>query len=577
MIGNKRSVQAVVMLLLIVACLLSPERSAQAQTPLFRLDIDELNLQMGVSTNLVLSMVDAKGAQLDKISGLDSFNVLSSSQSTSTRITGGQATYEESIHYVVMPKQEGQYTLRGSVTFKGSTYQTNELQIHVGPAKARAEGETEELFVKTILSDPDIYFGQKVVLAYELYTRVQIENFGFVDNPGIDGFISTDVPEKQLKSEIVYIDGVKYAKYEIKKSIITPVKTGTFAIPAYHVQVNVGSGGFFSTSKPVYLQTEAKELTVKPLKPDNQPNDFSGIVGNLSLESNYSKQEISYGDSVILRVAASSNGSLDSLKEVVQRDLPGFTVYQTEKSKEESIANNEYAMKKEFEVILVPKTNGALKIDPIPISYFNPDTGTYERAEIPGTTITVNGEGPQASAANSPGASAVETVRIDQVSYEPFRDGYVTVQFKWEHLRAGGTAAAIVLVLAAVAWFLLAYGKTYDRTLRIPYKKLMKSEDPHEIYQLFNSMMKEAFSISVKASSRQQVVNRLAGHDITGLVLEIMDAMESGSCHSAKGCSELKTRIKPIYKLLKKQRRKPYANQIVRFRTESDGSAVERG
>ena len=105
---------------------------------------------------------------------------------------------------------------------------TNELQINVSEAAPTDNAEAKDVYVKTLLSDQEVYFGQKVVLSYELYTRYNIENFGFLDNPGLMDFISNDTPKDQLESEIIELDGKKYARYEAKQSILSPIKTGTY-------------------------------------------------------------------------------------------------------------------------------------------------------------------------------------------------------------------------------------------------------------------------------------------------------------------------------------------------------------
>lgn len=569
MTGKKLTLKVFFILFIIAAGIFPAYGSVLAQGPQFRLDIDSLNLQTGVSTNLVLSMTDAKGAEVEEISGLENFDVISSGSSTVTQIINGATTYREDINYVIMPKSEGEFTLRGSVKYNGKAYETNELQINVSPANKNntEEGEAEDLFVKTILSANEIYFGQKVVLAYELYTRYNIENFGFLNNTCMNGFISSDMPEDNLKAEIVYLNGEKYARYEVKQTILSPVKAGTYTIPAYNFQVNVSTGNLFNSSKPVYLQTESKELAVKPLPSENQPADFSGLVGELKLESKYSKQEVDYGDSLTLQVTASGNCSLDHLEEIVKGDLPGFSVYQTEKNAGESVENYQYAAKKEFEVILVPKENGNIKIDPISIPYFNPESGSYEQAEIPGATVTVKGEIPQLPQAQGEvknEAPAIETVKIDRISYSPQNEGYLTIQLKKDHLFMGLAVLAALLVFTALALWLVSCRKKYDGKLQEIYRQLnrqFKSKDPkenqNEIYNLFNSMIKHCFNLSLKASSRDMIASRLAKHELAAPVLEIMDYMENGKYRSDEGNGYdngniyLKTKIKQVYRTLK--------------------------
>lgn len=83
-----------------------------ANEPEFILSIDSLSLDMGASTNLVLSLVNAQDAKVLKIDGLENFDVLSSSQSTSTSIINNKATYKKEHYYTIMPKKPGNLPYR---------------------------------------------------------------------------------------------------------------------------------------------------------------------------------------------------------------------------------------------------------------------------------------------------------------------------------------------------------------------------------------------------------------------------------------------------------------------------------
>lgn len=569
MIGKKLRIRNLFILFIISAGILMTEGIALAETtPQFRIDIDSLNLQKGVSCNLILSMINAQGSELTDISGLENFDVLSNSNSTSTQTVNGDTTYEEDANIVIMPKNTGKFTLQGTVKYNGRTYQTNQLQVNVSEASSTKSGESGDYFIKTILSTGEAYIGQKVVLAYELYSRYNIENYGFLGDTGIKDFISKDVPQEKLQAEITYVDGNKYAKYEARQSFISPIKTGTFTIPAYNFQANVSTGDFFNSSEPVYLHTESKELIVKPLPLKNQPADFSGVVGKLNLDAKYNKTGINYGDSLTLDITASGDCNMDNLKEIVKGDLPGFSVYQTEKNTEESIENNQYHAKKEFEVILVPKTNGNIKIDPISISYFNPANGSYEKAEIPGATIAVKGDAPQVqTGVQNQGVSApVETVKIDQVSYIPQNDGTIMIRLKKEYLLSGLIVLAILLLLAGAVYFVFLYRRKYDKKLQDIYRQLKKADDQNEIYNLFNSLIKHCFNLSLKAGTRGMIANRLAEYELVTPVLEIMDYMENGKNRTEKDDKWLKVKVLEIYKRLRKLKNQtePVAKRTVK-------------
>lgn len=555
MTGRRLKAKVFSILLTSIFVLMLTEGIVWAKDPEFRLDMDTLNLQKGTSTNMILSLVNADNAQVVDITGLENFDVVSKSNSTSTRIINGDTTTQVNYIYVIMPKSTGKFTLQGNVRYKGTDYKTNELQVNVSEAdKNNTQGEAKEVFVKTLLSNNEIYFGQKVALAYELYSRYNIEDYGFKENVNIKDFITKEIPQDKLKANLEYVNGNKYARYETKKMFISPIKTGKFTIPEYNFQANVSTGdGFFDTSTPVYLKTEAKEITVKPLPQANKPADFSGIVGNLKLESKYSRQEVNYGDSVTLQITASGNCNLDDIKNIVSDNIPGFSVYQTVKNTEESMENNRYNAKKEFEIILVPTKNGNVKIDPMNVSFFNPESGSYEKAEIPGTTITVNGEAPQVQTGNfNPGNSdaKVETVKISQIDYTPKNQGYLTIQLKKDYLLIGSVIFVILVIIVLLVIFMFFRWRKQDKKLQEIYKQIQNTDDRNEIYNLFNNMMKYCFNLSLKASSMNDIKSGLADHKVASPVLELMRYMEDEKQNPGKDGTYLKEKIKEIYKIL---------------------------
>lgn len=545
-----RRYKSIFLLIIIFATLLGTSTYVSAKDPQFLLDIDSLNLQKGKSAKLVLSMVNAQGAKLTQIKGLENFDVLSSHQSTSTQIINGDITYQNDINYVIMPKNTGQFTLEGIIEYKGKTYQTNQLNINVSEAEDLPQDQVSDLFIKTVLSDNEVFLGQKVIWAYELYTRYNIEDYGFLENIELEGFMLNDVPNDKLKAEYVYLEGNKYAKYEVKKTFLTTIKTGTFTIPEYNFQVNVSTGrGFFSTSQAEYLKTEAKQLTVKPL-PGNKPADFSGLVGELNLQSEYSRREVPYGDSLTLKVTATGNCDFSVLDKITKNGIDNFTVYETEKGMEENIVGNQYWAKKEYEIILVPEKSGEIKIDPIYITYFDTKSGTYKQAEIPGATITVTGNAPQfqTQVQNNSGPAITEKVTIDRVSYAPKMDGYLTLNVKKSYLIIAIIVLAVSVILLVLAMFLKKYFKVQDKRLSEMYKQINTAKDKNEIYSILNNMIKYRFNLSIKASSKDLIKSELSKYNLSEPVIEIIDYIENGKNNSGEENSHLKDKMKEIYK-----------------------------
>jgi hypothetical protein len=547
MTGNKSKGKIIFSLICIIVTLLCTQLFVLADEPEFILSIDDLSLEMGVSTNLVLSLVNAPDAKVLKIEGLEDFDVLSSSQSAYTSIINNKATYKKDYNYIIIPKKTGEFTLCAVVEYKGRTYRSNELKITVKEASEDPAGDVKDLFIKTNISAEEIYFGQKAVLTYELYSRYSIEDFGFLDSINIDGFMLNETKKEDLKASYVYLQDKKYIKYEARQIILSPLKTGTFTIPACNFQVNVSTGDFFRSSRPVYLQTESREITVKPLPSDNRPADFSGIIGNLNLESEYSRNELDIGDSLKLNVVASGSCNLEVLDKIVKDAIPGFSVYETEKDFEEKIENNQYIARKEFDIILVPERNGEIKIEPIYISYFNPETGSYEQAEIPGTTITVHGEAPAAQNQAVSGTGPSVTVKVEQVSYGPNIEGFITISLEKEKLLIALYVLIALLAAGLAGYAVYRYVKKSNKELNELYKKIKRSSDEYEIYNLLNTLVKKCFGISIKASTRDTINEKLASYGLAVPVLEVVDYLENKKAIPDKNPAILKKKAKEIY------------------------------
>ncbi|MDR0490303.1 MAG: BatD family protein [Oscillospiraceae bacterium] len=558
MAGKARKM-AVLGLALFVAVLFSVPAYA-ARGPSFRLDMESLNLRKGVSCNLVITLENAQGAKVSNIEGLEEFDLVSQSSSTSTTIMNGAATHQDILYYTIMPKSTGQFTLKANIQYNGSIYETNALQVTVGDSSG-SEGEgVQDLFVKTVLSHTDAYMGEKVIVTYILYSRYNIDYFGFEDTISIDDAIIKNTPKDRLKSEYVYLEGERYAMYEVMQLIIDPIRLGVCVLPSFNFRVDVitgggtggGFGALFRSSTPVYIQTEEKELTVKPLPSEGKPADFSGIVGELQIDSSYSREQMNYGESCVLSVTVSGSCNLDGLKNIINIETPGFSVYETLKNTDESVKDDRYNVQKTFDVILVPEKTGVLNFPPISVSYFNSVTEKYETAEIPGIAATVLGDMPQPGGNNSGQAFSTETVRIEQVNYTDPDDGYFRIQMKKAPVYWALAAFAILVILAVVLIRLSAKRKKQDAILKSTYKRLMAAKDVNETYDLLNIIIKHCYSLSLKASSQNIIRNSLPDAALGAQLAEIMDYVESSESRDAKGHMQLKDKIKSIYPVIVK-------------------------
>lgn len=556
MIGKTRS--GIIILLSLYMSVLFCIHAIAAQEPAFRLDTDSLNLQKGVSCNVVISLVNAQGAQIISIDQLENFDVLSQSQSSSTTIVGNTATSQIDVYIALMPKVTGQFSLKANIQLDGKIYETNTLEVTVTENADNTGEIMPDLFVNTVISHEEAYLGEKIVLTYELYSRENIDSYGFIDYTAIDGVVAKDTSDDQLKTESVYIGGNKYTMREIKRLIIDPMKSGEYIIPSFNLQVNViddsrsaGFFGFFSSTTPKYLQTEEKKLSVKPLPSEGKPANFSGIVGELTLDSYYSRNELNYGDSLVLQINTSGSCNLDGTKSILGNGISGFTVYENQKNLVESVKDNLYYAQKTFEAILIPEKTGICDIPPIFVSYFNPVTGKYETAEMPGTTINVLGNMPSPNITENVQniqAGSIETIRINQVNYADIsNDEYYSMQIPKELAHRILIILIVFIILAFGLIWLILETKKQNTKLKALYKQLMKVKDINEIYNLFNNMIKYCYGVNLKTSPKNIIHSTLHDADLSIQITDIMDYIESSNVHDDKGIDDLKNKIKKVY------------------------------
>ena len=533
-----------------------------AEEPQFELDIGNTKLQPGVSTQLLLTIKNAKGAQKPDIKGLDNFEILSQGSTTQTQIVNFKTTHLKKYHYQIMPQQTGTFSLQGIVEYQGQEYQTNKLTVEVTKTETKAKQDRGRLFIETKLEKDKVYFGEQVVLHYNLFSRYNVQDYGFKQNLNFDNFISKKIKQNQLKAGYVRINGKKYVKYEVAKVILTPTKTGELEFPRFNFQVNISSGDFFNSMQDKYLQTARRKIEVASLPKKGQPVDFSGLVGQLNLKGDLTQKQINYGDSVSWKVTASGTCNLDNLNQLINGSNDDFEIYQSKKKSQEEVKNGQYYSEKNFEIIMVPQKGGTLKFPEIRIPYFNPQTESYEYATLEGTEIEVTGA-PQKDNSSKPQKTVdneqtttqqqtLETVTIDQINVQADKtDDYYTLRIKKSYIKWSLVILTGLLLLVGMWLLIKKYWRQSDDELNKIYSKIQQVDSDNQLYNYLNQLIKTKYGVSLKADSRQKIEDNIANDKVRQKVIEVIDYIENKRYGSREQDLNLREAIDQIYRQLK--------------------------
>jgi len=513
---------------------------------------DATNLTMGVSTNLSIIFTNASKPEITGIDGIDNFDIISSSQSSSTQIINGDSTKQKQIMYTIVPKQEGTFELVGNVTINGVEKQTNTITFTVTKAQASTVDGSSDLYVKTVLSKEAAYVGEKTVLTYELYSRYNIEQYGFLDSISINNGLLEEVPEDNLDANYVTINGNKYVKYEAKKYIITPIKAGTIDIPSFQFQANITDGGFFSQSKPMYLQSDAKTMQIQEIPQENQPANYKGLVGTLAIESSYDKGDVAYGEPVTLHVTLTGNANLDILTQLIdEKDYPDFTIYETDQPVQSDYSNNTIQMTKEAEIIIVPKEVGTLTFAPTPISYFDTQSGTFQEVVIKPLELSVSGEKPTLSHENSVNQSgATSKVLITQTAYGDTMDlsKYFIIKKSMVYYGLGVVFVLLIILIGMLGLRTLRKARQMDANGKFRMEQIKKASGISEQYEILSEIIKEKYDFSLKASTSSQREALINDNKVLEQLNEIVAFIEYGRYQTQQASKSITEQLKELVK-----------------------------
>ncbi len=359
------------------------------------------------------------------------------STSSSVQVINGKVsrTVEYTYTYMLSAGQEGVFEISpAKVNVDGTIYESNSLKIQVikgnssqqqQGSSSRSQGSTgnvnlkDEVFIKAIADKTNPKQGEQVIITYKLYFNINISALEFKKEPSFKGFWKTDLLEDQQgynQYSEVY-NGRKYSVAEIKKYAIFPQRTGSLVIEPADVNAqgqikaqqksgndpffdNFFNDPFFNRMKNVEIPLESNAITldVQPLPSSNRPVEFNGAVGSFSFESTIDKTELKANEAINLKFTISGAGNIELVDKLNVGFPPDFEVYDPKINSNINTTKIGVSGTKTFEYLIIPRTSGTFKINPVKFSYFDLKKNTYETILSPEYIIKVaKGDGSSAN------------------------------------------------------------------------------------------------------------------------------------------------------------------------------------
>lgn len=245
------------------------------------------------------------------------------------------------------------------------------------PSRQMNINTNEAFFVHVDVDKTTVFEGEQITAKWYIYARSNIESLDRVKFPDLRGFwkeIIEEVPALQFTSEMV--NGVMYRKALLASHALFPIKPGVAVIDQFKIKAKVRSMTQFGmgSSQEFTKVSKRTEIKVLPLPLEGRTSSFSGAVGNyhVTLKTDGVNFPAHQPFSIKVRYEGIGNAKLIDLPSINWPE--GLEVYDT---KSESKFFKEGQSYKEFEILLIPRKEGQMKIPAFELTYFDPQTKKY--------------------------------------------------------------------------------------------------------------------------------------------------------------------------------------------------------
>jgi hypothetical protein len=415
---------------------------------------------VGQPVRLNVSVTGARGAQIPQqlnVDGIDA-RFIGKSEQMQWQMKGGgvNSTSTSTFSYLIVPLRQGEFTIPPiPVTIDGKTVKTAPLTLQVvgdqgvpvrpaipvpksqtgrptapappsGQAAPRSQGsqsdEKKITFGDLIIPKKTLFVGEVVPVELRFYFDAGYPA-RLPDRPVFSGEGFTVMPFSKPIEKQQEVDGRTY-NVVIFQTAISAAKAGTLEISPATIesQIQVPGrapsgfddffGSFFGSMlsgdvRQITVRTQSAKLEVKPLPKEGRPADFSGAVGQFSLQASATPKQAASGDPISFNVTVSGRGNFDAMAPPVLLEAEGWRSYPPGEKFEASPSDPVgFNGEKRFEFMIVAREDQS-KTPVAQLSFFDPSLEKYVTIKSAAIEVAAKGTAdPAVAAAATPAAQS---------------------------------------------------------------------------------------------------------------------------------------------------------------------------
>ncbi len=372
---------------------------------LFSQEVKVVLSQNKISTSQSLTLsIEIKNTEdnpeVDISEVLSNFSIVSGpSLSSEYRFINGIKSSSRKLSWILIPLREGVFTYENlNVKIGSKIIKTDKFQIEVTKDNLSQEN-SEEIFLKIDVSSKEIFVGEKATLTYTFFTRVPVK------------ILSTEFPEfkefwvekivdptgKEILPEQwkdVDQNGYSYKYLKLYEVDIFPMSAGTFELQSMIIKAQTKNDDpnfkrlfwedpFFDTFSQ---RTRANILvsnpvTIKVKNLEDSPKNFSGAVGEFSLQSYLSSDKFEVGVPFSFTLQMKGSGNFYNISRPNIVFSSDFDIFEGQTSIKYDISRNKEGFI-QWEYNLIPRKEGQFEIPSIEFDYFNTNTEKWTKLKL---------------------------------------------------------------------------------------------------------------------------------------------------------------------------------------------------
>ena len=291
----------------------------------------------------------------------------------------------------VAPESPGLHRIPGfTATFSVRKIEIPETRFFV---KANEPG-VRQGFAKAVLEMPERTF-------YVGETVQALIHFKHGTSERITGFYGIESRSETIKSRSTVINNpedngdpansLSSENSKIAAIELTPTQAGEIDVRLsgmMFVEMNQ-SAGQLNRDRPFSF---SRKIKVAHVPEKNRPADWNGAVGSLTAGPvSLSNSKPGIGEPINLSVTVTGNANLDR---ILAPEVPHGDLWDVMPANDKPRAMRKDSQRT-FSYTLIPRLPGNLKTPSVRLSFFNPETKTYERIEFAPQDVAVTGRAPE--------------------------------------------------------------------------------------------------------------------------------------------------------------------------------------